>query len=297
MRILVVEDETKMAALLKRGLEEEGYAVDLASTGTDGLWAATETDYDAIVLDVMLPELDGLRGVPPAPGRRPMGAGLHAHRPRRRPRPGARASTPAPTTTSSSRSRFSELLARAPRAHSARRRRAAGRAQPWATSSARSGHAAALRAGRREIELTARRSSRSSSSSPRNPGEVLSRTQLLEHVWDFAFEGDSNVVDVYVRYLREKVDRPFGASLDRDRAWRRLPAARGLAHAGLTDAPADPSEAHPRLRRAHDRRCSSRLARSFLYVRLRRTLLARGRRRPASRAQTVPRGPYRRGRC
>ncbi|MET0927637.1 MAG: response regulator transcription factor [Solirubrobacterales bacterium] len=59
MRILVVEDETKMAALLKRGLEEEGYAVDVASTGTDGLWAATETEYDAIVLDVMLPGIDG----------------------------------------------------------------------------------------------------------------------------------------------------------------------------------------------------------------------------------------------
>ena len=59
MRILIVEDETKMAALLKRGLEEEGYAVDVAATGTDGLWAGTENPYDAIVLDVMLPELDG----------------------------------------------------------------------------------------------------------------------------------------------------------------------------------------------------------------------------------------------
>ena len=59
MRFLVVEDETKMAALLRRGLEEEGYAVDIASTGTEGLWAATENPYDAILLDVMLPELDG----------------------------------------------------------------------------------------------------------------------------------------------------------------------------------------------------------------------------------------------
>ncbi|HET7686473.1 MAG TPA: response regulator, partial [Candidatus Limnocylindria bacterium] len=59
MRVLVVEDETKMAGLLKRGLEEEGYAVDVARTGADGLWAATEHAYDAIVLDVMLPELDG----------------------------------------------------------------------------------------------------------------------------------------------------------------------------------------------------------------------------------------------
>ena len=59
MRILVIEDETRMAALLKRGLEEDGYAVDVAPNGEDGLWLATENPYDAIVLDVLLPDLDG----------------------------------------------------------------------------------------------------------------------------------------------------------------------------------------------------------------------------------------------
>ena len=102
MRILIVEDETKMAALLKRGLEEEGYAVDVAATGTDGLWAGTENPYDAIVLDVMLPELDGFavcRELRAGADGRPSSCSP----PATMSATASRGWTPGPTTTSSSR--------------------------------------------------------------------------------------------------------------------------------------------------------------------------------------------------
>ena len=99
MRVLVVEDEVKMAALVRRGLEREGYAVDVARDGDEALWAAREQDYDAIVLDAMIPEPGRLRGVPHPPGRGPVGARADAHGPRLGRGPGARASTPVPTTT------------------------------------------------------------------------------------------------------------------------------------------------------------------------------------------------------
>ena len=206
MRILVVEDETKMAALLKRGLEEEGYAVDIAATGTDGLWAGTENPYDAIVLDVMLPELDGFAVCRELRSRgrwapvlmltarddvRDRVEGLDA---------GADDYLVKPFS-------FSELLARV----RALMRRGAGE------------RPAVLAVGDLELDPATRRVHRGAVEvvlTPkefallelflRHPGEVLSRTRILEHVWDFAFGSDSNVVDVYVRYLREKVDRPFG---------------------------------------------------------------------------------------
>jgi len=206
MRILVVEDEVKMAGLLKRGLEEEGYAVDVANTGANGLWAATENEYDAIVLDLMLPDLSGLEicrrlrrdgrwmpvliltardGVPDRV------AGLDAGADDYMVKPFA----------------FSELFARL----RALIRRGAGERpavvmvddlllDPASRSVSRAGTS---------IELTAREFALLELLL-RHPGEVLTRTRILEHVWDFAYDGGSNVVDVYIRYLREKVDRPFG---------------------------------------------------------------------------------------
>jgi AmiR/NasT family two-component response regulator len=98
MRVLVVEDEARMATLLERGFREEGYAVDVAGDGTNGLWLATENDYDAVVLDVMLPDLDGFESAvgpaPPAAGRRSC-----CSRRGTRWRTASAASTPAPTTT------------------------------------------------------------------------------------------------------------------------------------------------------------------------------------------------------
>ena len=104
MRILVVEDELKMASLLRRGLQEEGHAVDLARTGDDALWMARAAEYDAVVLDLMLPGLDGIEVCRRLRDGRRLGARPHAHRTRRGRGPGRRASTPARTTTSRSRS-------------------------------------------------------------------------------------------------------------------------------------------------------------------------------------------------
>jgi two-component system OmpR family response regulator len=206
VRILVVEDEIKMAALLKRGLEEEGYAVDTAPTGTDGIWLGTENPYDAIVLDLMLPDRDGFevcrklreagRWAPvimltARDGVLDRVSGLDA---------GADDYLTKPFS-------FAELLARL--------RALLRRGQAERPVLLRVGDLTMDPAGHKierqgeVINLTAKEFSLLEFFM-RHPQEVLSRTRILEHVWDFAYEGDSNVVDVYVRYLREKIDRPFG---------------------------------------------------------------------------------------
>jgi two-component system OmpR family response regulator len=206
MRVLVVEDEVKMGRLLRRGLNEEGHAADIARTGDDALWRAAATEYDAIVLDVMLPGRDGFqvcrelreRGIwapvlmltarDAVPDRI---AGLDA---------GADDYLAKPFA-------FAELLARL---RALVRRGSAERPavlqvgdlslDPAARTVSRGGRTIALSA--KEFALL--------ETFMRRPGEVLSRYQLLEHAWDYAYENRSNVVDVYVRYLREKIDRPFG---------------------------------------------------------------------------------------
>jgi len=211
MRVLVVEDETKMAALLKRSLEEEGYAVDVAVGGKDAVWMATGHPFDAIVLDVMLPDFDGfevcrqIRGAEVwAPvlmltARNAVDdrvAGLDA---------GADDYLAKPFS-------FSELLARV--------RALVRRGTPE--------RPAALKVG--SLLLDPARHAVSRDEVPimltgkefsllelfmRHPDEALSRIRIIEHVWDFAYEGGSNVVDVYVKYLRDKIDRPFDkASLE-----------------------------------------------------------------------------------
>ncbi|MBA2632840.1 MAG: response regulator transcription factor [Chloroflexi bacterium] len=205
MRVLVAEDDVKMAGLLKRGLEEEGYAVDVARTGGEALWAGTENPYDAIVLDVMLPDLDGLevcRQLRTANRWAPVlmltardavidrVAGLDV---------GADDYMAKPFS-------FSELLARL----RALMRRGPRERPVVLTTGDLALDPATKRVTRGDvlIELTPKEFALLEYFL-RHPGEVLSRTRLIEHVWDFAYEGDSNVVDVYVRYLREKVDRPF----------------------------------------------------------------------------------------
>jgi two-component system, OmpR family, response regulator len=205
MRILVVEDELKMAALLRRGLSEEGYAVDVARTGDDGVWMAQAAEYDAIVLDLMLPGLDGVsvcrrwreNGVwapvlmlTARDGVEDRVAGLDA---------GADDYLPKPFS-------FAELLARL--------RALARRGTPERPLVLEVGDLrldpASRRAWRGEVEI--RLSAKEFAlleTFMRRPGDVLSRLQLLDHAWDYAYENRSNVVDVYVRYLREKVDRPF----------------------------------------------------------------------------------------
>jgi two-component system OmpR family response regulator len=206
MRVLVVEDEPKMAGLVKRGLEEEGIAVDVADRGEDAVWMAGSTEYDAVVLDVMLPGFDGfevcrrLRAdevwtpvlmLTARDAVEDRVAGLDG---------GADDYLVKPFS-------FEELLARL-------------RALARRGSAARP---AVLEAGDLRLDPATRRASRGDAEIAlsqkeyalletlmRRPGVVLSRLQLLEHAWDDTYENRSNVIDVYIRYLREKIDRPFG---------------------------------------------------------------------------------------
>jgi two-component system, OmpR family, response regulator len=206
VRVLVVEDERKMGGLLRRGLQEEGYAVDLVQTGAEAVWAGTENPYDAIVLDVMLPDLDGFevcrrlraddRWAPilmltardAVPDRV---TGLDA---------GADDYLTKPFAFGELLARLRALMRRGPGERPAVLRVGDLALDPATHRVTR---------GATEVELTGKEFALLEYLM-RHPGEVRSRTEILEHVWDFGFDGDSNVVDVYIRYLRRKVDRPFG---------------------------------------------------------------------------------------
>ena len=207
MRVLIVEDEVKMAGLIRRGLQEEGMAADVAKRGEDALWMAGSTDYDAVVLDVMLPGIDGFEtcrrlrvdGVwspvlmlTARDAVEDRVAGLDG---------GADDYLTKPFS-------FGELLARL---------RALARRGPVERP-------VVLKVGELKMDPATRQVWRGDSELAlsakefalletfmRRPREVLSRYQLLEHAWDYDYENRSNVVDVYVRYLREKIDRPFDA--------------------------------------------------------------------------------------
>jgi two-component system OmpR family response regulator len=206
MRVLVVEDDPRMAELLRRGLQEEGYAVDVAGSGEEGVWLGTENEYDAVVLDVMLPDGDGFevcrrlrqedRWAPVVmltarDAVQDRVAGLDA---------GADDYLTKPFS-------FQELFARV----RALVRRGVGERPAVLEVGDLALDPATRRVhrGDEELSLTAKEAALLEYFL-RHPGEVLTRAQIIEHVWDFAYDGGSNVVDVYVRYLREKVDRPFG---------------------------------------------------------------------------------------
>ncbi len=206
MRVLVVEDERKLGELLRRGLGEEGYAADLADRGEEALWMAQAVPYDAIVLDVMLPGADGFEIC-----RRMRGSGVWAPVLMLTARDavddrvnGLDAGADDYLTKPFA---FEELLARL----RALTRRAPVERPPVLQVGDLRLDPAAHRAwrGDQEFDLSAKEFALLELFM-RRPGVTLSRTQLLDGAWDFAFESRSNVVDVYVRYLREKIDRPFG---------------------------------------------------------------------------------------
>jgi len=202
VRVLVVEDEPKMASLIERALVREGYAVDVAGSGEEALWASDEINYDAIVLDAMIPPPDGFEVcrrmradgrwnpvlmLTARDGVDDRVRGLDA---------GADDYLTKPFV-------LSELMARL---------RAVTRRHLTARP-------VVLQVGDLSLDTAThdvRRGDEQLALSPkefallelflRHPGEVLSRTRILEHVWDFAYDGGSNVVDVYVGYLRRKLD-------------------------------------------------------------------------------------------
>ncbi|HEX4925887.1 MAG TPA: response regulator transcription factor [Bdellovibrionales bacterium] len=209
MRILVVEDQKKMAGFLKKGLQEVGYSVDLAETGAAGEQLAADNPYDLIILDVNLPDQSGLdtarhmRGdgytgpllmLTALSGTKDKVRGLDA---------GADDYLTKPFA-------FEELLARV---------RALFRRGGTAETSK-------LRFAELEMDLLARKVTRHNKPVNvtgkefalleyfmRNPNRVLTRTEISEHVWDVHFDTESNVIDVYVNFLRKKVDQPFGKKL------------------------------------------------------------------------------------
>jgi heavy metal response regulator len=210
VRVLVVEDERKVASFVARSLQEEGFAVDVAYDGREGLERALGTDYDAIVLDVMLPGLDGLGLVSQLrqEGRRTPVLLLTA-----RDTVGDRVRGLDSGADDYLVKPFAveELLARV-RAL-LRRRDGVLRPGPLAVGDlVLDPDTRRARRGDREIELTAKEYALLDYFM-RNPGRVLTRPMIAEHVWNVDFDTFSNVIDVYVAYLRNKIDAPFDVKL------------------------------------------------------------------------------------
>ncbi len=205
MRVLVVDDEVRLARSLRTGLEAEGFAVDVAHDGTDGLWLARENTYDAIVLDLMLPGINGYKVcqtlrdeqdwtpilmLTAKDGEWDQVEGLDT---------GADDYLTKPFS-------FPVLVARL---RAVARRGARERPTVLEAGDLRL-DPAARRAwrGEVELELTAKEHSLLGFLM-RHRGDVVSKQQILDAVWDVDFDGDPNIIEVYVRHLRNKIDRPF----------------------------------------------------------------------------------------
>jgi two-component system, OmpR family, response regulator len=206
MRVLIVEDHLKMASLIRRGLRKEGMAADVAGNGEDALARAQATEYDAIILDLMLPGIDGFEvcrrlreaGVwtpilmlTARDSVRDRVAGLDG---------GADDYLTKPFSYAELLARLRALVRRGPIERPAELRIGDLRLDPARRQVWR---------GEAEIGLSPKEFS-ILETFMRRPGEVLSRFQLLEHAWDYDYENRSNVVDSYIRLLRRKIDRPFG---------------------------------------------------------------------------------------
>jgi len=206
MKVLLVEDDAKLAALVRRGLTENGTATDIAPNGEDALWMARAHSYDAIILDVMLPGRDGFatctalrEGGVWAPvlmltAREAVEdrvAGLDA---------GADDYLIKPFSLAELRARLRALV----------RRGGAERPTVLEVGDLRLEPATQqMWRGETEVQLSSKEYALLELFM-RRPGQVLSRFKLLEHAWDIGYDNRSNVITVYIRYLREKIDRPFG---------------------------------------------------------------------------------------
>ncbi len=209
MRILVVEDEKKVASFIKKGLEEENYAVDIAYDGEEGLVLAEINEYDLVLLDIMLPKLDGMEVL-----RRIRGNGssvpilmLTAKDAVEDIVSGLDSGSDDYLTKPFS---FAELLARV---RALLRRKTKEKTDLLtigdlilSTSTHR------VKRGGEEIELTAKEYALLEYFM-RNPNRILTRTLITEHVWDYHFDPSTNVIDVYVNYLRKKIDQGFEKKL------------------------------------------------------------------------------------
>lgn len=206
MRLLIVEDEREFAETLRRGLVAEGFTADIAHTGREGLWRATEHEYDVVVLDIMLPELSGyevLKRLRAAENWTPvlmltakdgeydeadafdLGADDYLSKP----------------------FSFVVLIARL---RALLRRGAPARPAVLEAGDLRLDPSArTVHRGQRRIELTAREFGLLEFLL-RRAGTALSKNEILSHVWDAHYDGDENVVEVYIGYLRRKIDAPFG---------------------------------------------------------------------------------------
>jgi two-component system OmpR family response regulator len=208
VRVLVVEDERGLAAGLKRGLEAEGFATDVALNGTDGLWMAREHPYDAIVLDIMLPGVNGYKicaslrdegnwtpilMLTAKDGELDEAEALDT---------GADDFLTKPFSYLVLVARLRALLRRGARERPAVLEAGSLRFDPAARRVWR---------GDTQVNLTAREMALLEFLL-RHKGEVVSKREILDHVWDYDYEGDPNIVEVYVRHLRNKLDRPFEAN-------------------------------------------------------------------------------------
>jgi two-component system OmpR family response regulator len=206
MRVLVVEDEKRLAAGLKKGLEAEGFAADVAQNGTDGLWMARENPYAAIVLDIMLPGMNGYQvcgtlreeGVwtpilmlTAKDGEFDEAEALDT---------GADDYVTKPFSFVVLVARLRALIRRGAGERPAVLEAGDLRFDPGARQASR---------GESVVDLTAREMALLEFLL-RRKGEVVSKSDILGHVWDYNFEGDPNIVEVYVGHLRSKIDRPFG---------------------------------------------------------------------------------------
>ena len=208
MRLLVVEDDVRMAAALLRGLRYEGVIADVATGGAQALGMARATEYDAVVLDVMLPDLDGFETC-----RRLREDGMWAPimmlTARDAVEDRVRGLDQGADDYLTKPFSLAELLARL---RALVRRGRVERPAVYEVGDLRLDPATRqVWRGEEEIALSAREFALLETFM-RRPGQVLSQMQLLESAWDLGYQQRSNVVEVYVRYLREKIDRPFGVA-------------------------------------------------------------------------------------